>query len=75
MEIYVDSYRMKSLNQTPYGKARGGLAAPVESKVYFRSDIFAHHGLDLHDTFYKKEAFYSCVHSFREIHEHFTALS
>ncbi|HLR53171.1 MAG TPA: hypothetical protein VK078_00425 [Pseudogracilibacillus sp.] len=31
---------MKSLGKTPYGGAEGGLAAPEESEVHFRSDIF-----------------------------------
>src|SRR5699024_9446747 len=39
-EMYVDSCRMRSLAKTPHGKAEGGLAAPAESGVHFRSDIF-----------------------------------
>ncbi|HLR53355.1 MAG TPA: hypothetical protein VK078_01360 [Pseudogracilibacillus sp.] len=33
---------MNSLGKTPSGRAEGGLAAPVESEVHFRSDIFTH---------------------------------
>jgi len=36
-EIYVDSCRTKGLDKSPYGKAGGGLSAPAESEVYFRS--------------------------------------
>src|SRR5699024_11644380 len=39
-EMYGDSCRMKSLGKTPHGGAEGGLAAPAESEVHFRSDIF-----------------------------------
>src|SRR5699024_135120 len=38
----VDSCRKKSLGKTPHGKAEGGLTAPAESEVHFRSDIFTH---------------------------------
>ena len=40
--MYGDSCRMNSLGKTPRGRAKGGLAAPVESEVHFRSDIFTH---------------------------------
>ena len=37
-----DSCRIKSLGKTPHGEAEGGLTAPAESEVHFRSDIFTH---------------------------------
>src|SRR5699024_5978484 len=38
--MYGDVCRMKSLGKTPHAGAEGGLAAPAESEVHFRSDIF-----------------------------------